>query len=122
MPSRRAGAKTTRKRTGVRKKAAVQRDSLAGARVQQINSSVFLEALEARPALKRFVIWPEKKKVERWEGPEGVRAINIGSVITIIRQEKKKVELEIIPVGGGLKIRPELAVAELERVLTQRKA
>src|SRR5438093_3350722 len=76
----------------VRKRAAIRPTA---SQLGQLRQSDFLAGLE-RGSVGRLVILPEKKKRELWVDEFGGRAgINLGTVLRRIREEKKKVELEV---------------------------
>ena len=55
----------------------------------------FLSALEKSHL--SITLWPEKKKLELWPEPEPWKKFRLDDIIHVIRNEKKKVELEKAP-------------------------
>jgi hypothetical protein len=81
-----------------RKKASINFDEVAEKQLDQISASELLAALDAGGVSARnLAVWPEKKKVELWTEPENFSKMRVIDIINIIRNEKKKVELEKPP-------------------------
>lgn len=80
------------------KQAAIDVDDLQDKQLGEISAADFLKALD-QGGLKvhTLTVWPEKKKVEYWTEPEDFQRIRFKDLLVIIRNEKKKVELEKMP-------------------------
>jgi hypothetical protein len=80
------------------KKAAIDLDAIADKKLSEISAADFLTALNngGVSAAAGFKVWPEKKKVELFIGPENLGGLSAGGLLNGIR-EKKKVELEKFP-------------------------
>jgi hypothetical protein len=80
------------------RKAAIDLDEIREKRLSEISASDFLAALEAGGlTAQHLTVWPEKKKVELWTEPEDWQRFRIQDIFDVIRNEKKKVELEKDP-------------------------
>lgn len=85
------------------KKAAIDLDALGEKKLSEIKASDFLQALsEGANVTKSLTIWPEKKKRELWLEPEDYSRIRVKDLVEVLQKgwinEKKKVELEPLPV------------------------
>ena len=77
------------------KRAAIDVEKLMDSPLSQISAADFLTALSRdRVSVGYLVHWPEKKKYELFVEPENIGRLNVGSLIDILKGEKKKVELE----------------------------
>jgi hypothetical protein len=87
--------------------AAIDADGRERPTTREISAAEFLIALEqSGVGLQQLVGLPEKKKLELWVEPENVDLPSVDDLIDWIRQEKKKVELELPPnLGYWQKIR-----------------
>ena len=80
------------------KKAAIDLDSIGEKTLAEISAADFLGALNAgNNALAQITIWPEKKKIELLVEPENLGRLVVKDILSVIRLEKKKYELEKIP-------------------------
>ncbi|MGB5051741.1 MAG: hypothetical protein WBO46_22535 [Caldilineaceae bacterium] len=79
-------------------KAAIDLDAIGQKTLTEISAADFLAALEQSDvSIRRLVGLPEKKKVEFWSEPETVPDNTVGDLLSYIRNEKKKLELESEP-------------------------
>jgi hypothetical protein len=80
------------------KKAAIDLEEIQSKSLSDITAADFLAALNAGGiSAQHLTVWPEKKKVELWREPENFGEIRVRDVLSVIRNEKKKVELEKLP-------------------------
>src|SRR5438477_12102773 len=81
-----------------KKRPAIDLDAIEDKKLSEISAADFLTALNAGglTAAAGFHVWPEKKKVELFVGPENFGGVRVGDLFKGIR-EKKKVELEKYP-------------------------
>lgn len=80
------------------KKAAIDLDSIGEKTLADISAADFLGALNAgNNALAQITLWPEKKKIELLVEPENLGRLVVKDILTVIRLEKKKYELEKMP-------------------------
>jgi hypothetical protein len=82
---------------GQEKRAAIDLDEIGQKRPSEISAEEFLAALNAGglAPVQHLTLWPEKKKVELWTEPEGFGEIRLKDIFDVIRNEKKKRELEL---------------------------
>lgn len=68
--------------------------------LHEITAETLVEALNADGLGARALgLLPEKKKVELWLEPENLGAVKVKDIIRVLRNEKKKTELETDPWG-----------------------
>lgn len=79
------------------KHAAIDLDKAGDRKLNEINAADFLTALNSSGlSVAAYTVWPEKKKIELFLGPENIGGIRVRDLFKGIR-EKKKVELELPP-------------------------
>lgn len=80
------------------KKAAIDLDEIKDKKLDEISASEFLSALkEGGASLDHLTVWPEKKKVELYVEPENWGNFHVDDILDVIKNEKKKTELEKNP-------------------------
>jgi hypothetical protein len=78
-----------------KKKASINFEEAAEKQLDQISASDFLAALDAGGLSPRnLTVWPEKKKVELLAEPENFSGLRVRDVLDVLRNEKKKLEIE----------------------------
>lgn len=83
------------------RKAAIDFEKLASKKLSEVSAKDFLDALQAQKLLGSIGVIQKDKRVEYILEPERVPDIDVKTLIEVVRDRKKWLELEKFPLSEG---------------------